>query len=96
MQEELEELSESKSVYYNPPTSLRLPSKYIRYTLAGINTTNADDINYNSINRYKLTVVDTDPDSDMHTRIMNHFRMCSFDTSYVADNLYHRVLTLYY
>jgi hypothetical protein len=32
----------------------------------------------------------------MPNRILNHFQLCSFDRTYVADNLNHFVLTLYY
>lgn len=96
LQEEFEELMRSKSVFYNPPATVRLPRPCIVYSLSGISAKRADNINYNSINRYKVTVVTPDPDDDMHEQILAHFKMATFDTSYVAENLYHRVITLYY
>lgn len=96
MQEEFEELIGSKSVFYNPPASLRLSYPCIKYSLSGIRSKRADNMNYNNLNRYKVMVIDTNPDSDIHVKLLSHFKMCTFDTEYVADNLYHRVLTLYY
>ena len=83
-------------VYFQPPENLRMGYPCIRYSLAGIKSDHADDINYNSTNRYEIVVIDSDPDSDIHAKIMAHFPMCSFDRSYVSDGLYHNVLTLYY
>lgn len=96
LHEELCVLLGSRSVYFQPPSSVRMNYPCIKYSLSGIDTKPANDANYNSINRYELTVIDSNPDSDIHVRILNHFQMCRFDRPYVADNLNHFVLTLYY
>ena len=96
MHEELIEILGLESVYYDPPASLKMSYPCIKYALSGIRSKRADDMNYNNLNRYKITIIDTDPDGDIHNRVLEHFKTCSFDTSYIADNLYHRILTLYY
>jgi hypothetical protein len=87
---------ESRSVYYNPPESVKFKYPCIKYSLSGIDTKRANDGAYRNTNRYQVIVIDTDPDSDIHEKILASLPMCSFDNSYVADNLYHKVLTIYY
>lgn len=83
-------------VYFQPPENYKMEYPCIKYSLAGIKSDRADDINYNSTNRYDVIVMDYDPDSEIHNKILSHFPMCSFDRPYVTDGLHHKVLTLYY
>lgn len=96
LHEELCGLLGSRSVYFQPPSSVRMNYPCIKYSLSGIDSKSANDAKYNSVNRYELIVIDSNPDSDIHVKILNHFPMCRFDHPYVADNLNHFVLTLYY
>lgn len=88
--------AEQSRVYFNPPASVKMLYPCIKYSLSGINMSKANDKIYRSTNRYQVIVIDPDPDSDIHMSILHRFPMCSFDTEYVADNLNHKVLTLYY
>lgn len=96
LHEELCGLLGSRNVYFQPPASVKLQYPCIKYSLAGIDSKKANNQIYNSTNRYEIIVIDRDPDSDTHNKILHHFKRCSFDRPYVADNLYHKVLTLYY
>ena len=96
LHEELCELLGSRNVYYQPPASVKLQYPGIRYALSTIDVKRADNQFYSSTNRYQIIVIDQDPDSDIHNKILRHFKRCSFNDSYVADNLNHKVLTLYY
>ena len=96
LHEELCRLLGSRSVYFQPPSSVLMNYPCIKYSLSGIDSKPANDAKYNSINRYELIIIDHNSDSDIHVRILNHFQMCRFDRAYVADNLNHFVLTLYY
>ena len=49
---------------------------------------------YKGTNRYNIVTIDADPDSTIYMRILEHFPMCSFDRSYVSDNMNHNSLTL--
>ena len=83
-------------VYFQPPEKHKMEYPCIKYSLAGIKSDYADNLNYNSTNRYEVIAIDYDPDSDIYSKIMAHFPMCGFDRQYTADGLYHVVLTLYY
>lgn len=94
LQAKFEEILGSENVYFQPPARMSYPC--IEYSLSGIATKRANNAIYNSINRYEVIVIDYDPDSTIHTKILDSFRMCSFDRSYKANNLNHFVLTLYF
>lgn len=96
LHKELRELLDSANVYFQPPASLSMKYPCIKYSLTSIDIRHADDSNYTNDRQYTIMVIDSNPDSEIPDRILNHFRMCSFDRSYTADNLNHFVLTLYY
>lgn len=97
LHEELCELLGSKNVYFQPPESLKMQYPCIRYSISGIPKINANDKVYvKTCTTYTLTVIDTDPDSDISTRILTHFPMTRFDRTYTSNNLNHHVLTVNY
>lgn len=96
LHEELCELLGSRNVYFQPPESLKMHYPCIRYSLSGMDQRRANDGLYKTMNRYEVTVIDSDPDSDIYKRLLNHFPMCNFDRPYIADNLNHFTLTIYY
>lgn len=83
-------------VYYQAPESNKMEYPCIKYSISGVNVKRANNGVYNTYNRYEVTVIDYDSDSDIWTKILSHFQMCTFDRAYTSDNLYHTVLTLYY
>ena len=96
LHEDLCKILGNKRAYFQPPASVKMSYPCIRYSLGGVNSLKADNKIYKNTNQYSVTVIDPDPDSSMYLEIINHFPMCSFDRFYVADNLNHWVLTLYY
>ena len=96
LHEELCEILGSRNVYYQPPESVKMRYPCIKYSRSGINQRHANDKSYNNTNRYEIIVIDLDPDSVIPDKILEHFKMCSFDRGYVSDNLNHNVYTLYY
>jgi hypothetical protein len=96
LHEEFCEILGSRNVYYQPPSSVTMKYDCIRYSLAGADHKRANNTIYKNTNRYEVIVITHDPDSDIGDKILAHFSMCSFDRSYVADNLNHKVYTLYY
>lgn len=86
----------SKYVYFNPPEAVKLQYPCIKYSIAGMDIKRANNSVYKNKTRYTIIVIDDDPDSEIYTEILTHFKMCSFDRTYPADNLNHFVLTLYY
>lgn len=96
LHEELCEILGSNNVYYQPPASIFMKYPCIRYSRSGIDHKRANNAIYNNTNRYEVIVIDSNPDSEIPDNILAHFPMCSFDRGYVADNLNHYVLSLYY
>lgn len=96
LHEELCTLLGTRNVYYNPPASVAMRYPAIRYSLSDVDHKRANDAIYKNTNRYEIVVIDKNPDSDIYEKILTHFSMCSFDRPYIADNLNHFILTLYY
>ena len=96
LHEELCELLGSRNVYFQPPESVKLKYPGIVYSLSRVEKFNANDKIYRGMNQYQVTMIDTDPDSEVPVSILTHFPMCSFDRAFTSENLNHFVLTLYY
>lgn len=96
LQEEFEKLDRVTTVKFQPSASIKLTYPCILYSLRRLYTRMADDMPYIGKDEYTVTVVDRDPDSQIAKEIIKKFRYASFDRRYVADNLYHDVITLYY
>lgn len=96
LHEELCEILGSRNVYFQPPESVRLKYPCIKYSQSAPDVKMAGDKIYNSTERYELIYIDSDPDSKVPNEILNRFQMCRLDRRYVADNLNHSVLTIYY
>ena len=95
LQTKLEELLESRNVYYQPPESIKMTYPAIVYSKAKINTRVANNKKYNTITRYDITVIDRLPDNPVIMKLLE-LPYCSYDRQYKSDNLNHDVLTLYY
>lgn len=91
----LEELLGSSNVYFQPPPSIKLKYPCIVYHKSMENAIFADDRPYNRRNRYKVTVIDRDPDSLIPDKV-GELPMCTFDRHYTSDKLNHDVYNLYF
>ena len=91
----LEELLESKNVYYQPPESTKMQYDAIRYSMKKISSTYANDVKYSMRNCYELTVISKRPDHPVIKKLLS-LPYCTYDRHYVADNLNHDILTIYY
>lgn len=85
----------SSNVYFQPPQSVRMKFPCIVYSKENLGLTFADDFGYKFHTRYKIIAIYSDPDSRLVYDILTKLPMCSHDSHYVADNLYHDALTLY-
>lgn len=85
----------SRSVYFQPPESVRLVYPAIVYKLSNIRNRFADNRVYIQGDSYAITVITTDPDSDI-VRKISKLPQCRYDRDYISDNLYHTVFTLSY
>lgn len=96
LQIELETLLGSKRVYFQPPPSISLRYPCIIYKRTTGETNFADNKPYTYGNRYAVTVITKDPDSDIPDRLAKHFPMCLADRFFQVDNLNHYIFNLYY
>jgi hypothetical protein len=95
LHEELCNILGSRNVYFRPPSKgMKYPC--IIYNRDGEKYFPADNKNYIKRNRWTITIVDEDPDSEIGDRMKENLAYCTFDRSYVADDLNHFVYTLYY
>lgn len=85
-----------RKVYFQPPASVQMMYPCIRYVREAPYVRRADNSLYRYVDRYTLTVITRDPDCPIPRRLIEAFPLCSIDRTYVSDNLYHTVLTLYH
>ena len=95
LQSKLEELLGSRNVYYQPPASLVMKYPAIRYNTDVIESKFADNKKYANHTRYQVTVISKQPDHEVIQKILD-LPLSSFGRHYVADNLNHDVINLYY
>lgn len=60
-----------------------------------IDTEFAGNLPYWHMKRYQVTIIDLDPDSEIHMRV-GQLPYSSYDRSFVADDLHHDVYKLYF
>lgn len=85
----------SRNVYFQPPETVKLVYPAIVYEHSKINNRYANDSVYLQADSYTITFISKDPDSAI-TRALSTLPMCKFDRGFVANNLYHKVFTIYY
>lgn len=91
----LQELLGSSNVYYQPPESIKMQYDAIRYSKKNINSKYANDRKYSMIDCYEIIVISRLPDNPVIKKLLS-LPYCSYDRHYIADNLHHDVLTIYY
>ena len=92
---ELETILGSKNVYYQPPASMHLKYPCIVYKKRAMDSQYADNIAYIHKQSYTITVIDTNPDSELDDR-MAEFPLTRSESSFCSGNLYHDVFVTYY
>jgi hypothetical protein len=95
LQELLLEINENEYVYFQPPNNTQIKYPCIIYDREKIEAKWADDKPYSLVNRYLVTVIDRDPDSEVPDKIAA-LPLCAHDRFYIAENLNHNVFRLYF
>ena len=91
----LQELLGSSNVYYQPPESIKMQYDAIRYSKKTIDSKYANDRKYSMIDCYEIIVISRLPDNPVIKKLLS-LPYCSYDRPYIADNLHHDVLTIYW
>ena len=86
--------AENTHVYFQPPEGFKIEYPCIVYELDRIDSLYANNVPYNQMASYSLTLIDRDPASELPFRIAELPR-CKHDRRFVTDNLYHDTFTIY-
>ena len=95
LQTVLEEILGSENVYFQPPASLIMQYPCIRYERDRADAKFADNQLYRYTQRYTVTLIDQDPDSDKIVKLAS-LPMSTHERWYAGDNLNHDVFNLYF
>ena len=90
-----QELLGSSNVYYQPPESIKMQYDAIRYSKKTINSKYANNRKYSMTDCYEVIVISRLPDNPVIKKLLS-LPYCSYDRHYIADNLHHDVLTIYW
>lgn len=93
LQEILEMMADH--VYFQPPANLAIQYPCIIYQRDSGNTQFADNVPYAFAQRYKVTVVDRNPDSDIPKKVAG-LPTCLHVSFFVKDGLNQDIFTLYF
>lgn len=85
----------TRNAYYQPPESVKMKYPAIVYSREDIENTFADNEVYKQSHFYQVTVIDSDPDSEIVHKV-SQLPMCIFDRHFASDNLNHDVFTICY
>lgn len=91
----LENLIESKNVYFQPPENVKIKYPCLVYDLDGAYINHADNSVYDFTKLYTITLITKNPDDSLIDRLLG-LPLCTFDRSYRTDYLNHYVFSLYY
>lgn len=95
LQRDLEEILGSKNVYFQPPSNINLSYPCIVYNLSNIRTRFADNIPYRLTNRYTLTYIDRNPESDVIYKLAQR-PLTTMDRTLRIDGLNHTYFSTYF
>lgn len=81
--------------YFQPPSSVKMKYPAIVYALDDIENTFANDGVYLSARKYSVTVIDSDPDSSLVSKVAS-MPTSRFNRHYTKDNLNHDVFEIFF
>lgn len=90
----LHEVLGTNNVYFEPPESKKLVYPCIVYHRKKIDTINADNRKWITCDRYQVTFIRKEADSDVLDKLLE-LQYCEHNNDYKSEDLYHDVFTLY-
>lgn len=85
----------SRNVYFQGPEKMKMNYPAIVYNLDVIENSFADDQVYSSKKRYLITLIESNPDSEL-IDVLSKLPTCKFNRYYAADNLNHYSFTIFF
>lgn len=95
LQDLLETLLESKNVYFQPPSNLKMQYPAIVYQRDVADTIFANNSPYRRTMMYQVTVIDRNPDSKVPEKVAA-LPMCYHSAFFAVNDLNHDVFRLYF
>lgn len=87
----------SRNCYFSPPSNIRMKYPCIKYEEEAPSVRHADDRRYLKRNRYTLTIIDENVESEIPNRLFeSDLKYLDLDRIYVVDRMKHYVYTLYF
>lgn len=83
-------------LYFQPPSGSKMKYDCIVYSRNNTGVDKADNRRYKSYTRYTVTWIGLTPSGPIIDKMLDKFRYCTHDNSYVIDGLNHDVFTIYY
>ena len=84
------------NVYFQPPENVRMKYPCIVYSRSTDFTTHSNDKLYLATRRYDLTLIGFKVTDETCDEIRAYFPMCEITQHYVADNLNHTKIKVYF
>lgn len=95
LQHLLEEAVGSSNVYFQPPPNVAMQYPCIVYERDNASVNHADNGPYRFIQRYQVTYIDRNPDSDVLARLAA-FPLSSYSRHFATSGLNHDVFVIYH
>lgn len=95
LDDELRLLLGNSHTYFDPPESIKMKYPCFVYSMDDMDQKWANNHHYLDKNRYSITYITKDVESDIAKRFFEAFPASSFERKYSADNLWHYVFSLY-
>lgn len=83
-------------VYWQRPSGEKTVYPCLIYSQDRIGTEYADNTSYKNLRLFTLTLIGKEADNDPVIERFLELPYCSYDRRYIADNLYHDVLEIYF
>lgn len=90
----LEELLESRNVYFQPPSNIHMKYPCIVYELNRIQNQHADNTAYLKGLGFSVMLITRNPEDEMILKL-DSLPYAYFDTHFESDNLHHYQYTIY-
>ena len=85
----------SSNVYYQPPASVKMGVPCIRYQLNKLQDIRANNKFYNEFHEYQVIYITRSAEDPKIDELLA-LPLCRFDRTYISENLYHYVYTIYH
>lgn len=86
---------EGVSIYFQPPENVKISYPCVIYERYDMPIKHADNLNYLVHQKYKVTIIDKTPDSELVDKITT-LNGTKFSRHFVTDGLNHDVFIVYY